>query len=85
MDNKNHINPYPGIAGIFNHHERRVTMKSAEETIRLIEMLYPNWARKFENLSEAIKYHTSSQELVISRLRKHNEDLRNQLNLKKNA
>ena len=60
------INLSPGNTGDVNG---RVKMKSAEETIRLIETLYPNWDRKFESLFEAIKWHTKSQDIIISRLR----------------
>jgi len=39
------------------------------EAIQGVEVLYPNWRGKFSSLAEAIKWHTDSQDKIITNLR----------------
>jgi len=50
-------------------------LKNAKAMLREIEDMYPNW-RKFRDLTEAIRWHTTAQDKVINNLREENERLR---------
>ncbi|MFA5377881.1 MAG: hypothetical protein WC455_19180 [Dehalococcoidia bacterium] len=66
--------PFHSVAADYSHIlalacKRLIGLATEAERLLEIEKDYPNWRGRFKSLPEAIRFHTSGQDALISRLR----------------